>query len=80
MILTDNSSAAQELKKMSYDGRNPETPWREQNISSFGYHYYMTPETAKLGLDKLPEAFRKQPRKWVIDDWPDLTKMEVFKK
>ena len=80
MILTDNSLAAEELKKMSYDGRNPKTPWREQNISSFGYHYYMTPETAKLGLDKLPEAFGKEPRKWVIEDWPDLTKMEVFKK
>jgi dTDP-4-amino-4,6-dideoxygalactose transaminase len=79
MILTDNSSAAEELKKMSYDGRNPETPWREQNISSFGYHYYMTPETAKLGLDKLPEAFSKEPRRWTIEDWPDLTEMDVFR-
>ena len=80
MILTDDSSAAEELKKMSYDGRRPEITWREQNISSFGYHYYMTPETAKLGLEKLPEAFSKEPRRWAIEDWPDLTKMEVFKK
>lgn len=80
MILTDNLEAAKELKKMSYDGRLPGIPWREQNISSVGYHYYMTPETAKLGLDKLPKAISELPRKWLVTDWPDLTKMDVFKK
>lgn len=67
------------LKKMSYDGRLPETPWREQDISSVGYHYYMTPETAQLGLDKLPAAILSEPRQWTINDWPDLTQMKVFK-
>lgn len=79
IILTDNKEAALELKKMSYDGRLPHIPWREQNISSIGYHYYMTPETAKLGLEKLPKAIQTPPKKWVVTDWPDLTKMEVFK-
>lgn len=79
IILTDNKEAALELKKMSYDGRLPHIPWREQNISSMGYHYYMTPETAQLGLEKLPKAIQTPPRKWVITDWPDLTKMKVFK-
>ena len=50
MILTDNKDAAMELKKMSYDGRIPLTPWRNQDIEVYGYHYYMTPETAQLGL------------------------------
>jgi hypothetical protein len=45
-----------------------------------GYHYYMTPETAKLGLDKLPEAIKNKPKNWVYTDWPDLTKMKVFQK
>ena len=79
MILTDNKESAIELKKMSYDGRLPNVPWREQNISSMGYHYYMTPETAALGLKKLPEAIKAKPRQWTISDWPDLTQMEVFK-
>ena len=79
MILTDNKEAAIELKKMTYDGRLPDIPWREQNISSIGYHYYMTPETATKGLEKLPEAIKTKPRQWIITDWPDLTKMEVFK-
>ena len=78
MILTDDATAAKELKKMSYDGREPNIPWRNQNISSFGYHYYMTPETAQLGLEKLPQAIKDKPRKWVVDDWPDLTKLDVF--
>ena len=39
----------------------------------------MTPETAMNGLKKLPEAIKTEPRKWVVTDWPDLTKMEIFK-
>lgn len=79
IILTDNKEAAEELKKMSYDGRLPNIPWREQDISSFGYHYYMTPETAQLGLDKLPKAIETEPTQWTVEDWPDLTEMSVFK-
>jgi len=79
IILTDNEDASNQLKKMSYDGRLPNIPWREQNIDTMGYHYYMTPETAQMGLDKLPEAIIKEPRQWEISDWPDLSQMEIFK-
>lgn len=78
VILTDNEKAAEDLKKMSYDGRHPDAPWREQNIQTMGYHYYMTPETAKLGLLKLETAIKEKPRKWVVSDWPDLREMKVF--
>lgn len=63
---------------MSYDGRLPNVPWRDQDIDTIGYHYYMTPETAELGLHKLPAAIKAEPKKWNINDWPDLTKMTVF--
>ena len=79
MILTDNKELASKLKKMSYDGRDTDTPWREQDITSVGYHYYMTPETAQLGLDKFNKAVKTTPRKWNIQDWPDLTQLSVFK-
>ena len=79
IILTDDKEARDELKKMSYDGRTPDKPWREQNVDTMGYHYYMTPETAQKGLDKFEEAKRTKPRKWLLNDWPDLTKMDVFK-
>ena len=80
VILLDDEKDAIQLKKMSYDGRIPDIPWREQNIDTFGLHYYMTPEVASLGLEKLPEAIKTKPHKWVVTDWPDLTKLEIFKK
>lgn len=79
MILTDDKEARDELKKMSYDGRTPDLPWREQNVDTMGYHYYMTPETAQNGLNKLEDAKNREPKKWLLNDWPDLTKMKVFK-
>lgn len=80
MILCQTHQQYIDLKKMSYDGRLPNIPWREQDIDTMGYHYYMTPETAQLGLDKLPEAIKTPPRIWTVEDWPDLTKMKIFKK
>ena len=79
MILCDNEKDYWNLKKMVYDGRHPDIPWREQNIASMGYHYYMTPETAQNGLNKLDEAIKTKPRQWTINDWPDLSRMEIFK-
>ena len=79
VILTDNAEAATVLKRMSYDGRLPDIPWRNQNIDLMGYHYYMTPETAQRGLTKLREAIDTPPRQWTVSDWPDLTQMEIFK-
>ena len=79
IILTDDKSAAIMLKKMSYDGRLPDIPWREQDIETIGYHYYMTPETAQNGLNKIDEAINTIPKKWTVNDWPDLSNMSVFK-
>lgn len=80
MILCETTQQYIDLKKLTYDGRLPNVPWREQDIDSVGYHYYMTPETAQLGLDKLPEAISTEPRKWVVTDWPDLTNMKLWGK
>jgi len=80
MILCDDWHAAFVLAKMVYDGREPGVPWRVQNIDTIGYHYYMTPETAALGLEKLPAAIANEPRKWSHGDYPDLREMKIFKK
>jgi dTDP-4-amino-4,6-dideoxygalactose transaminase len=80
IILLDNENDYINLKKMSYDGRLPNMPWRDQDIDCVGYHYYMTPETAQMGLNKLENAINTNPRKWVVTDWPDLTQMKIFKK
>ena len=65
---------------MSYDGRDPYKPWKEQDIKNIGYHYYMTPETAQLGLDRLPDSEIRKPKKWTSADYPDLRNMTVFQK
>ena len=80
IILLDNEEDFIALKKMSYDGRLPNIPWRDQDIDTVGFHYYMTPETAKLGLEKLKQAIDTTPKKWLVTDWPDLTKMKIFNK
>lgn len=78
VILCDSLDDYTTLKKMSYDGRNPDQPWAEQDIDTLGYHYYMTPETAQDGIEKLPAAIEKIPRRWTWRDYPDLRKMSVF--
>ena len=78
MILCEKEEDWINLKKMSYDGRIPNVPWREQNIDSIGFHYYMTPETAILGLNKLEKAKITRPKQWVWRDWPNLSRMYIF--
>ena len=80
MILCPNLKSYNDLKKMSYDGRVPNMPWREQNIDTIGFHYYMTPETANLGLKKFKKAIEIPPKKWKYKDWPDISNFEIFSK
>lgn len=80
MILTDNKILYNKLKLMSYDGRKRDVPWRDQNISAMGYHYYMTPESAEIGLSLFKLKSKLLPKKWSSEDYPDLSKMKVFKK
>ena len=78
MILLDDRESYDCLKKMRYDGRVDDVPWTEQNIDTVGYHYYMTPETAQLGLDLFPSASSTTPPKWDHTCYPDLSAMPVF--
>lgn len=78
VILCDNVVDCANLIKLGYDGRHRNAPWAEQDVYSLGYHYYMTPETAQLGLDKLQDAINTTPKIWSSKDYPDLSKMKVF--
>ncbi len=75
-ILCTSKNDYDVLKKMSYDGRSDDTPWREQDISTMGYHYYMTPETAALGSKKLQSAIRKERQG--SENYPYLPDMKIF--
>lgn len=79
IILCDNHNDYLQLSKMSYDGRDVLKPWREDSITAIGYHYYMTPETANLGLEKLKHAINTPSRELDHTWYPYLPELEVFK-
>jgi hypothetical protein len=79
VILCSNKGAAENLKMLAHDGRIPGIPWRDQNISMRGFHYYPQPELCQIALDKLDAAIATPPRQWVYTDWRDLTEMDIFK-
>lgn len=78
-ILLQNKQDYNILKRMSYDGRDLKKSWMDQDISIMGYHYYMTPETAQLGIKKFEEVKNLLPKRWTYMNYPDLSKMTVFK-
>ena len=78
IILCEDPVDAANLIKLGYDGRHRNLPWADQDITSAGYHYYMTPETAQIGLDKLEDAKTTIPKLWSWKDYPDLSKLKVF--
>lgn len=79
MILLDNTEHYKQLCKMRYDGRTDDKPWAEQDIDTIGYHYYMTPETAKLGIERFKEVVNTEPKRWSYQNYPDLSNLRVFK-
>jgi len=78
-VLCGSYADYRDLKAMSYDGRWGTEPWMEQNISTLGYHYYMTPETAQQGIERLPTAYTRATKKWTWRDYPDCSKFTVFR-
>jgi dTDP-4-amino-4,6-dideoxygalactose transaminase len=78
MILLDDHQAAWDLRAMAYDGRQRGIPWAQQSITTMGYHYYMTPETAAAGLEKLDSVAAKTHKIWNWRDYPYLPDLPVF--
>lgn len=80
VILCDNENDYNELVKLSYDGRPRGPNWPSVDITSYGYHYYMTPETAMVGLEKIDDAIRTPPKVWSYQDYPDIRKNTLWNK
>lgn len=79
MILTSDSSAAEWLRKASYDGRSRHRLWKEDPIEILGYHYYMTPEDAARGLLLLDELDPTSFKSGGASDYPDISTLRAFK-
>lgn len=78
MILCDNQQDWITLNKMRYDGRHILTSWYDQDIDTVGYHYYMTPETAQLGLAKFKTVRDQEPLIWGWQRYRYLPDLKVF--
>ena len=75
----DDKDSAEKLKRMSYDGRLPDIPWATQNISTMGYHYYMTPDKANMGLENFPKVKSKKPIRKDWDHYQPIDRYSIFK-
>ena len=79
MILTDDYDAYRWLKKASYDGRDLEVYYPDDEFEMLGWHMYMTPEDAARGIlimDQLPEI-NEDSGCW--ENYSDLSNKEIFK-
>ena len=76
-ILTDDAAAVDWFRCARFDGRREGVDPKDDQVM-MGYHMYLTPEQAAEGLTRLsflPKDNPDQP----CDDYPDLSKMEIFK-
>jgi len=74
MILTDNKEFADWARLMIYDGRDKNKMMKDDTPTLCGYHYYMPPETAIMGLDNLRKlkGFKHIPTA-TNKDYKDIT-------
>jgi hypothetical protein len=77
-ILHDNPKADAWLRRMRFDGRTEGVAPKDDNFREIGYHCYMSPDVAARLLHKLSVLSKHNPP-LPNDDYPDLSKMEVFK-
>lgn len=76
-ILTDDYYAYEWLKKARFDGRTEGVPVAMDQIDFVGWHYYMSPEIAAEGLQRiglLPKTNADLP----LDNYPDLSTLRIF--
>jgi dTDP-4-amino-4,6-dideoxygalactose transaminase len=77
-ILLANAEDADWLRRARFDGRTEGVAPKDDKFTMLGWHMYMSPDVAArllLKLRTLPDYIQDLPN----DDYPDLSKMEVFK-
>jgi len=78
MILLDDFSLYERLKRLAHDGRTRSVPQDNDVITEIGYHYYMTPEDAARGILLLSTVKNHAAREWSYKNYKDLTCLPVF--
>jgi dTDP-4-amino-4,6-dideoxygalactose transaminase len=76
MILTDDPKAYRQLKLMSYDGRDLNTPYDDpKHLKTIGYHMYMSPEDCARGIILMKNTPLKNEDSGGWDTYPDVEQM-----
>lgn len=76
MILTDDAAAVRWLRRARFDGRKPGVPVKYDD-PMIGWHAYMSPEVAALGLMKL-SLLPRNNMPIPPDEYPDLSTFKCF--
>jgi dTDP-4-amino-4,6-dideoxygalactose transaminase len=79
MIMTNSKKAYDWLKYASYDGRDLNTYYADDNFKMIGWHYYMTPEDAARGIllmDQIPDFNQDTGHS---NTYSDLSSKKIFK-
>jgi dTDP-4-amino-4,6-dideoxygalactose transaminase len=78
VILTDDELFDKWCRPMIYDGRHKYVMHDEDEYECIGYHMYMTPEDAAVGLSKLENIADTNPDTGSNLTYKDLSKQTVF--
>jgi hypothetical protein len=78
VILTNNAEFVKWARPMIYDGRHKEVMHEDDTYECIGYHMYMTPEEAAIGILKLENIPDYNPDTGNNLTYKDLTKQSVF--
>lgn len=78
VILTDDENFVNWARPMIYDGRHKYVLHANDDYECIGYHMYMTPEEATIGLIKLKDIPDENPDTGSSSSYKDLTTQKVF--
>lgn len=78
MILTDDKNFYQWSQRAVHDGRDMSVPYEQDTITFAGWHYFMTPETAELGLARLQVLPDDNPDCAGSYTYPDISYVKDF--
>ena len=78
VILTDDRKFVEWCRPMIYDGRHKYVMHDVDDYECIGYHMYMTPEDAEIGLLKLNSIADVNPDTGNNFTYKDLSKQSVF--
>tara|TARA_B100000287_G_C20642066_1_gene783838 strand:- start:1184 stop:1756 length:573 start_codon:yes stop_codon:yes gene_type:complete len=73
MILTDDKDFVDWCRPMIYDGRDKRKMSKDDRPIHIGYHFYMTPETAELGLKNFKNVKLDNPDHADYRDYYDIS-------